>query len=120
MSSLTPIRCVSLEGHASTVLGEAAGTLITCLSGCVWVTRYGDPRDVILHAGSCFEVDGPGTVVMTAHHGARLHISPPPGGLRPGRSGGLGGFLRSLLRHPLRPRWQSAARRLAGGSMREC
>mgnify|MGYP000847478231 CR=1 FL=1 len=120
MSSLTPTRCVSLEGHASTVLGEAAGTLITCLSGCVWITRYGDPRDVILHTGSRFEVDGPGTVVMTAHHGARLHITPPRGDARPDRAGGLAGFLRRLLRNPLRPRWQSAARRLAGGSMREC
>lgn len=119
MSSLTPTRCVSLEGHASTVLGEAAGTLITCISGCVWVTRYGDPRDVILHAGSRFEVDGPGTVVMTAHHGARLHIQ-PCGPTRSDTSGGLAGFLRSLLRKPFRPRWQSAARRLAGGSMHEC
>ena len=35
---------------------------------------------------------------------------------RPDRAGGLAGFLRRLLRNPLRPRWQSAARRLAGGA----
>lgn len=87
----TPRR-VCLEGHASTVLPEGVGTLVTCISGCVWLTCYGDPRDLILHAGDSFRIDGPGTVVMTAHHGAVLQIfpgeAPPPCAAQPRRQAG--------------------------------
>ncbi len=109
----TPRR-VCLEGHASTVLPEGVGTLVTCTSGCVWLTRYGDPRDLIMHAGDSFRIDGPGTVVMTAHHGAVLQIFPGEAPRPVPRS--LGARLAGLIA----PRWHSAARRLAGGSMHEC
>ena len=107
-------RQVRLEGHASTVLPEGVGTLVACTSGCVWLTRYGDPRDLVLHSGDSFRIDGPGTVVMTAHHGAVLQIFPGEAA-RPVRLG-FGARLARLIG----PRWHSAARRLAGGSMHEC
>lgn len=114
MSEHSTPRQVHLEGHASTVLPEGVGTLVACVSGCVWLTRYGDPRDLIMHAGDSFRIDGPGTVVMTAHHGAVLKIFPAEAA-HPVRLG-LGARLAGLIA----PRWHSAARRLAGGSMGEC
>ena len=114
MSIHPPPQLLSLQRYEARILEDAVGTLVACLSGCVWLTRYGDPRDLVLHAGDSFRIDGPGTVVMTAHHGAVLQIFPGEAP-RPVRLG-VGARLARLIG----PRWHSAARRLAGGSMGEC
>jgi len=41
------------------------GTRIACLSGVIWVTREGDPRDFILAHGDAVEV-GSGVTMVTA------------------------------------------------------
>jgi hypothetical protein len=35
---------------------EGAGTTVTCLQGCLWLTRDGCARDFELAPGSCYEV----------------------------------------------------------------
>lgn len=39
---------------------------IECLSGVLWVTQDGDPRDVILEAGDGFDFDRRGASVVSA------------------------------------------------------
>ena len=50
------------------------GTRIACLSGVVWFTREGDPRDLFLTHGDCVELE-PGVTMLTALEPAVLSIS---------------------------------------------
>ena len=39
------------------------GRRVECLSGCLWITQDGDPRDVVLEAGQAFEFDRDGALL---------------------------------------------------------
>lgn len=56
------------------VFGEMAGVEVRCLEGRVWMTQYGDDRDVVLEAGRVFEPGLSSVVVMSATHGARIAV----------------------------------------------
>jgi len=45
---------------------------IECLSGVLWVTQDGDPRDIILEAGDGFDFDRRGRSVISAFDDSRL------------------------------------------------
>ena len=39
------------------------GRRVECLSGCLWITQDGDPRDVVLGAGQAFDFDRDGAIL---------------------------------------------------------
>jgi hypothetical protein len=56
-------------------LDDAHGATVSCAAGCVWVTRDGDSRDLILGAGEKARIDGPGMVVIQAFETSRLAVA---------------------------------------------
>jgi len=54
----------------------AAGTVIACLEGTVWLTEEGDARDHFLQRGDRHRIRGAGVVVMEALGDARLETEP--------------------------------------------
>lgn len=56
------------------VFGEMAGVEVRCLEGCVWMTQYGDDRDVVLEAGRVFEPGLSSVIVMSSASGARIAV----------------------------------------------
>lgn len=76
------------------VFGEMAGVEVRCVDGCVWMTQYGDDRDVVLEAGRVFEPGLSSVVVMSSAHGARIAVqrSPAVGQSRQGVANWLARF----------------------------
>ena len=74
MDRLDDTRALTLRAHATEVLSGAAGTEVFCRSGCVWITQYGDHRDIIVTAGQSFVLTLPTAVVLSAHRGARIEL----------------------------------------------
>lgn len=56
------------------VVGEMAGVEVRCIEGCVWMTQYGDDRDVVLEAGRVFEPGLSSVIVMSSANGARIAV----------------------------------------------
>ena len=52
-------------------LASRRGERIECLSGTLWVTQDGDPRDVVLEAGESFEFDRSGRSIVSAFADSR-------------------------------------------------
>lgn len=47
-------------------VGEPLGRRVECLSGVIWVTQDGDPRDIILEPGDGFDFDHSEGVLISA------------------------------------------------------
>jgi len=45
---------------------DGAGTIVTCLDGCLWVTLDGCPRDTVLAPGESYLVEGATRVIVSA------------------------------------------------------
>lgn len=93
------------------MLERAVGARITVLEGDVWITQYGDSRDIILKPGQSFQVELPACLVMTGVGDARVVIQPPdlaPRGARPP----------STWRRWLPLRWGAPAHLLMGVGVR--
>ncbi|HWS76073.1 MAG TPA: DUF2917 domain-containing protein [Quisquiliibacterium sp.] len=56
-------------------LDDAHGATVSCAAGTVWVTRDGDPADIVLSAGEKARIDGPGLVVIQAFETSRLAVA---------------------------------------------
>lgn len=54
------------------VLDDAAGTLVRCLRGDVWITQDRDTADHVLKPGESFRVERAGTTVIQAMSPARV------------------------------------------------
>ncbi len=67
-----------LAPRATQMLTDAAGTELICRRGSVWITQYGDDRDVVLQAGQSFVLELPTAVVMSSCHGAELILRAAP------------------------------------------
>ena len=52
------------------------GCRIDCLNGSVWITRDGDPKDVVLSAGQSCVADRTGPVLFTALDPATVSFAP--------------------------------------------
>lgn len=81
MDTRAEITTWQIAPHAPRLISDAAGTEVICLSGCVWITQYGDERDIVLKAGQSFVLELPTAVVMGSRHGAVLTLrsaSPTP------------------------------------------
>lgn len=63
-----------LEARAAVVLEQAVGLEVSCRAGRVWITQYGDSRDIVLDAGEAFELTLPNAVMMACTKGASLSV----------------------------------------------
>lgn len=60
------------------VFSAMAGVEVRCLEGRIWLTQYGDDRDVVLEAGrACVPAMASAVVVMSSAHGARVALGRP-------------------------------------------
>jgi hypothetical protein len=73
---------------------DGLGHSIACHSGCVWVTQYGDARDVVLLAGDSFTLDRKGTALVQAFEPGAISITQSVVQTRAKR---LAAFLKSAL-----------------------
>lgn len=53
----------------SMIINNAAGAEIIVCRGAVWITQYGDSRDIVLRAGQSFTLDLPSGVLMSGSRG---------------------------------------------------
>jgi hypothetical protein len=85
MDTLTVPTRLTLQPRESMVLEHATGVLVTCLTGCVWLTQYGDSRDVVLDAGQSHELVPASSTVLSSWRGAEVALAraPQTAGLRP-------------------------------------
>lgn len=85
MDTLTVPTRLTLEPRESMVLEHRTGVLVTCHTGCVWLTQYGDSRDVVLDAGQSHELVPASSTVLSSWRGAQISLAPAPqtAGLRP-------------------------------------
>lgn len=86
-------------------LEQAHGLRIACRRGQLWLTQYGDSRDIVLNAGSEFSINGGTTVLVSALRTSQLCLCRPA-------SVGSGSVWQRLglwLGGALGPRWQSAS-----------
>lgn len=72
MDAKTGIIEYCLAPRSAMVLEQAAGFSVRCDSGRVWITQYGDSRDIVLQDGASFDLSLPNVVVMASSEGARL------------------------------------------------
>ena len=50
---------------------EAAGCIVTCCAGSVWITQENDARDIFLATGQSFTFDRAGVALVRAEEGMR-------------------------------------------------
>lgn len=101
-------RNLYLATRAPLVLEHAAGVEVQCREGDVWLTQYGDSRDVVLRAGQSFVLDQPSSTVLCSARGAWITLVRPAGAGRVTRS------WRERLRTWFAPRASAALRGLEG------
>jgi hypothetical protein len=53
-------------------LDDAAGTLVLCLGGTLWLTQQGDRRDIVLEAGGEARIEHDGVSIVSALSDADL------------------------------------------------
>lgn len=53
---------------------DGAGLRIACLSGAIWLTQEGDPRDVFLKKPQQFTLDHPGLTLIQALRTAEIQF----------------------------------------------
>lgn len=79
------------------IVGEP-GTELTCLQGCLWVTRDGSPIDMELPAGCYYVVPDRVRVLVCAFETSLVQVrSPGRRGLRPVNRPGVASVLDRLL-----------------------
>jgi hypothetical protein len=76
MDARTEISRLVLAPHETMVLDQAFGVEVIARKGCVWLTQYGDSRDIVLNPGQSFTLSHALGVVMTTARGAELILRP--------------------------------------------
>lgn len=85
-----PGELLNLEG--------AKGIRIAARSGTVWVTRDGNPRDIVLRSGESFELDRATTAIVQAIEAATIGVADPAA--RAPRRGRFAAWLLDRERRP--------------------
>jgi hypothetical protein len=49
-----PSTLQELQARATLVIDRPGGTHVDCVRGCVWITHDGDPKDLVLPAGTSY------------------------------------------------------------------
>jgi hypothetical protein len=68
----------TLQRNAVHRLADTRGLLVSCLSGSLWLTQEGDPRDTVLEAGDNALVERDGLTLLAALSDARFVLTAPP------------------------------------------
>ena len=59
---------------------DGQGSRVFCISGCLWLTQQGSPRDIVLNAGDEALLSQDGTTIVMALSDSRwLHTEAPSG-----------------------------------------
>lgn len=107
---------LTITPRAPLMLEYAIGAHITALRGEVWITQYGDSRDIVLKPGQTFQVELPACLVMTSvgveEGGAQILLRQPDVDAAQAISS-LPAWLRWLPR-----RWGTASQALMGARLR--
>lgn len=85
-------------------LEQAHGLSIACHQGQLWLTQYGDSRDIVLNAGGEFTIDGGTAVIVSALRTSQLCLRRPTSA-----TSSVWQRLGRWLGGALGPRWQSAS-----------
>ncbi len=72
MDMNTTLKVLRLAPGESLVLEHAAGIEIQCRRGSLWITQYGDARDIVLTAGRTFELALATSTVLSSRNGAEF------------------------------------------------
>ncbi|TVO68476.1 DUF2917 domain-containing protein [Denitromonas ohlonensis] len=78
MAEVIACETVTLTPRTTLVLAQMAYAEVSCQAGGVWITQYGDHRDVLLKPGQSVVLDLPTATVMTASDGAEVLITRRP------------------------------------------
>jgi ferric-dicitrate binding protein FerR (iron transport regulator) len=65
------IRTIRLAPGRSLRVRDAAGCIVTCCAGAVWITQERDARDIFLATGQSFTFDRPGLALIHAEEGMK-------------------------------------------------
>lgn len=74
MNAQSSCETVRLAPRQTRILKASAGIELSCLSGGVWITQYGDDRDIVLRPGQSVVLDLPTAAVMSTPRGAELCV----------------------------------------------
>ena len=55
-----------LAAHATIRIADPPGYNVTCLTGLLWLTHDGDPKDLILQPGEQYQADRRSTLLVHA------------------------------------------------------
>lgn len=104
MNAQTTCKPLSLSARQTVMIKHSAGLEVRAQSGCVWITQYGDARDIMLQPGQSVALDLPTATLMSASNGAEVLLvrRATPRAARP--------FWRRLA-SLFDPRWSGSARR---------
>lgn len=75
MALIAQVTHCELAHRELLAVSEAAGDVIACASGELWLTQDGDRRDVVLPAGGQWRIEGAGEVVISALQPATFSIT---------------------------------------------
>ena len=78
MDVRTEITRLALGPSETLVLDHALGVEVIGHKGCVWLTQYGDSRDIVLGPGQSFTLEHAAGVVMTTARGAEFILRSSP------------------------------------------
>lgn len=103
MADIIACEPITLAPRATLVLAQMAHAEIRCRRGNVWITQYGDHRDLVVAAGEAVVLQRPTATVITASGGAEVLITRHAA--RPAPRPSIGRWLAGLFD----PRWSSRA-----------
>lgn len=103
--------CMHLLPRHQLRLRDAAGWVVECCGGTVWITQQGDVRDILLKAGESFTLDRDGTTLVSGLCDAEAVITVRPPRTERGHRGlhgardaaPLGGNARAVWMNALYP-----------------
>ncbi|MEJ8848565.1 DUF2917 domain-containing protein [Variovorax rhizosphaerae] len=87
---------VELDRDLFVRIVDAVGSSVTCISGCLWITRDGSLKDVELEPGERYLVEDAARVIVTGFGPSLARLSHPQVQHRPARP--LGSLLRGWRR----------------------
>jgi hypothetical protein len=114
MDAYTEMTPIALPPGETMVLDNATGIEVICRAGSLWITQYGDSRDIVLGPGQSFALGRPAGVVMTASKGADFVLRSQP--QRPAPAA-RGGWLRRVAEF-FDPSWSGRAQQALDGRIR--
>ena len=76
-SSISARVCLQSGGGIS--FNDAAGVVLTSLSGRAWLTLEGDPRDIVLLPGVAYRIERDGLTLVNALETSLVEVQVPHG-----------------------------------------